>query len=219
MTRPEPRAFIKDNLRLGPAVSVPEISIHTAHPGSGLWRLLGRDNDTPPYWAYSWAGGAALARHILDRPETVAGKRVIDLGTGSGIVAIAAAKAGAKHTIACDIDPIAIAATDLNAEANGVSIEAICLDLLQHAPPSDVDLVLAGDLFYNDELAQRALAFLRHCGKSGLDVLIGDPGRLSLPKDALDCISEHGVADFGDPEAAVRPMSKVYRLRTAVHAA
>jgi predicted nicotinamide N-methyase len=208
---PEPRAFIQENLRLLPAPSVPEISLHTAHPASGLWRLLGRENEIPPYWAYHWAGGTVLARYLLDHPETAAGKRVIDLGTGSGIVAIAAAKCGAGCVTAIDVDPIAVAAAGLNAAANGVAIDAVCKDILDQPPP-EVDLCVAGDLFYNASLAKRALPFLAQCRNAGIDVLIGDPGRQPLPRSELRLLAGYAVADFGDGRDRPERMSGVYTL-------
>lgn len=211
MKRPEPRQFIKENLRLQPAQSVPEILLYTAQAGSGLWRLLGRDNDVPPYWAYQWAGGAVLARHILARPEIVAGRRVVDLGTGSGLVGVAAMKSGARHVVAVDVDPVAIVAAGLNAEANGVTLEFRCADILEEEPPVAA-IVLVGDLFYAAELATRALAFLSRCHAAGIEVLIGDPQRKDLPTDRLVLVAEYAVADFGDALGGERPKSGVYAL-------
>ena len=208
----EPRAFIKANLRLQPAPSVPEISLYTAHPGSGLWRLLGRDNETPPYWAYHWAGGTVLARYLLDRPETVAGRRVIDLGTGSGIVAIAAGKCGARHVCAIDVDPVAVIAATLNADVNGATMDVCCTDILD-GPPPHADIVLVSDLFYAADLAKRVLPFIQRCRAAGVDVLIGDPGRTPLPIDALRRVAEYSVADFGDARDSATRASGVYVLR------
>src|ERR687897_301450 len=126
----DPQRFIVENLHVAPVRMVPEIRLYTAHPGSRLRRLSGESRSAvPPYWAYRWAGGTVLARYILDRPETVGGRRVLDLGTGSGIVGIAAAKAGASAVIAADIDPYAIAAAGLNSLMNGVAMTAIAADL------------------------------------------------------------------------------------------
>src|SRR5690349_7151761 len=125
------RDFIRANLRLEPAPGLPEILLYRAHAQSGLSRIAG---GAPPYWAHTWAGGTALARHILDHPDTVQGRNVLDLGTGAGLVAIAAARAGAASVTAADIDPNAIAATKLNAEANGVSIATLEADLLDGPP-------------------------------------------------------------------------------------
>ncbi|MGR9246238.1 class I SAM-dependent methyltransferase [Rhizobium leguminosarum] len=194
---PDPAAFIKANLPISPVPSIPEIRLHTAGPASGLWRLAGRrEADPPPYWAYPWAGGAVLARHLLDQPETVAGRRVLDLGAGSGLVAIAAAKAGAGAVTAVDIDANAVAAIGLNAAINGVDIVARAADIIEDAPP-EIDLLVVGDLFYDPALALRVMAFLRRCRASGIEVLIGDPERAYLPQSELSRIATHAVADFG----------------------
>lgn len=198
-------AFIQANLDPIPAPGAPEIRLYRAHPRSGLSRLLG-DDGVQPYWAYGWAGGTALARYILDHPETVAGRRVLDLGTGSGIVAIAAAKCGADVT-AIDIDPHAIAAAELNAAANGVEISLICEDRLDGLPP-DVDLILVSDLFYDQATARRLIRFLSTCDA---EVLVGDPGRAYLPHDHLRVLAEYDVPDFGVGHTG-KP-SAVYRFQ------
>ncbi|MBX4984346.1 methyltransferase [Rhizobium lentis] len=197
MPRPDPAVFIKANLPISPVPSIPEILLHTAGPASGLWRLAGREeNDPPPYWAYPWAGGAVLARHLLDRPGTVSGRRVVDLGAGSGLVAIAAAKAGARAVTAVDIDADAIAAIGLNAAINGVTIAVIAADIIEASPP-ETDVLMVGDLFYDPALAVRVIAFLRRCQAAGVEVLIGDPMRVDLPQTELRRIATHAVADFG----------------------
>ncbi|MBB4436970.1 MULTISPECIES: class I SAM-dependent methyltransferase [Rhizobium] len=197
MPNPDPAAFIKANLPISPVPSIPEIRLHTAGPASGLWRLAGRrDADPPPYWAYPWAGGAVLARHLLDGPEIVAGRRVLDLGAGSGLVAIAAAKAGAGVVTAVDIDANAVAAIGLNAAINGVDIVARAADIIEDPLP-EIDLLVVGDLFYDPALALRVMAFLRRCQASGIEVLIGDPERAYLPQDELSRIAIHAVVDFG----------------------
>lgn len=197
MQQPDPVAFIKANLPISPVPSIPEIRLHTAGPASGLWRLAGRrEADPAPYWAYPWAGGAVLARYLLDRPEIVVGLRVLDLGAGSGLVAIAAAKAGAATVTAVDIDANAIAAIGLNAAINGVDIIARAADIIEDPPP-EIDLLVVGDLFYDPTLALRVMAFLRRCQASGIEVLIGDPERAHLPQGELSRIATHAVADFG----------------------
>jgi predicted nicotinamide N-methyase len=196
-------------MRILPVHSLPEIRLYTAHPASGLWRLTETDEDEadppPPYWAYQWAGGLVLAHHILRRPETVAGLRVLDLGAGSGIVGIAAAKAGALAVTSADIDPIAVAALALNAAANDVTLTVIGEDLAGGSPPA-VDIVVAGDLFYERGLAQRVTGFLDRCLCAGIKVLIGDPGRAHLPRARLRVIAEYPVGDFGQArETAIKP--------------
>ena len=186
--------FIVANLPLTPARAVPEVLLHLARPTSGLHRLGLKHS---PYWAYQWAGGTALARYILDRPEAVAGRRVLDIGCGGGLVAIAAAMAGAREVSAVDIDAAAVAATRLAATANGVEVVVSCADALAEEPP-DAALLLAGDLFYAPRLAASAKAFFTRCSAAGLDVIIGDPGRAPLPLDRLTKLADALVPDFGD---------------------
>jgi predicted nicotinamide N-methyase len=182
-------AFIRNNLTLTPVPGVPEIRLHTAHSASRLGRIA----LDAPYFAYPWAGGIALARHVLDNPGLVAGRRVLDLGAGSGLVGIAAARAGAVVT-AAETDPAGVAAIALNARANGVRVEIVSHDLLD-APLLPVDLVLAGDVFYAPGVAARMLAFLERSNAAGIDVLVGDPGRADLPVSRLRRIAAFTVAD------------------------
>ncbi|TIV81807.1 MAG: methyltransferase, partial [Mesorhizobium sp.] len=200
-TRPDPTAFIKANMRLAPVAALPEIQIYSAHPGSGLRRLVDPEADDgdaaapepqPPYWAYAWAGGTVLARYILDRPQAVAGRRVLDLGAGSGLVGIAAAKAGARAVIAAEIDRNGIVALGLNATANGVAITVVGEDITA-GPPPGVDLVLAGDVFYAHEVARRVIPFLDRCLAAGIEVLVGDPRRADLPLSRLKLLAEYKV--------------------------
>jgi predicted nicotinamide N-methyase len=212
VARLDPRDFIQANLRIAPVPSLPEIRLYTAHPGSGLSRLLDADEAPPPYWAHHWAGGAVLARYVLDHPETVAGRRVLDLGTGSGVVGIAAARAGATEVVAADIDPYAIAALGLNAALNGVALTARCEDLTE-GPPPPVDLVLVGDLFYAPDLAARVTAFLHRCLAAGQEVLIGDPGRSHLPLPRLRQLAERRVPDVDQIRDGALALSGVFSLQ------
>ncbi|CAN7297803.1 class I SAM-dependent methyltransferase [Mesorhizobium sp. LjNodule214] len=211
-------------MRLMPVPALPEIRLYTAHPASGLRRLTEwRDNGAesqdeteadepepqPPYWAFAWAGGAVLARYILDRPQTVAGRRVLDLGAGSGLVGIAAATAGASTVIAAEIDCNGVAALGLNAAANGVTITVIGEDITTGPPPA-VDLVLAGDVFYGREVALRVTPFLDRCLAAGIDVLVGDPRRADLPLSRLRLLAEYQVPDFGDARGAASKPSGVF---------
>lgn len=207
------RAFITQNLRLDPVPSLPAISLYTAHAGSRLSRLFSDDDDDPPapYWAYQWAGGLALAQHFAAHPEIVAGKRVLDLGAGSGLVGIAAAKAGARVE-AAEIDANGRAAIALNAAANGVVIPLREIDLDGPAP-GDIDLIAAGDVFYNPDVAALMLPFLRRCHDAGIAVLIGDPDRRDLPRDSLELIASYRVSDVGDARDTTDRMGSVYRLR------
>jgi predicted nicotinamide N-methyase len=191
--------FIRANLPLMPVASVPEIQLHRATASSGLWRLAQSAGEEfgAPYWAYPWAGGLALARHILNQPEIVSGRSVLDLGAGSGLVGIAAAKAGADQVFAADIDRHAMIALGLNAAANNVRLTAIWGDAFTK-PLQDADLIVVGDLFYDPKLAERATAFLDTCRDAGAEILIGDIGRAFLPMSQLTPIAEYPVADFGD---------------------
>ena len=215
LPHPDPLQFIRANTRLVPIRSLPEIRLHTARDATGLWRLSKPNEDgsdpPPPYWAVPWAGGMALARHTLDRPETVSGLRVLDLGAGSGLVAIAAAMAGASEVIAAEIDRYAIAALGLNAAANGVAV-AVIGDDLTAGPPPPVALVVAGDLFYERDLAERVIAFLDRCLANGIDVLVGDPGRAYLPRSRLRLLAEYLVPDVGEVEDAAIKASAVFAL-------
>lgn len=213
--------FIKANMHLVPVPALPEIRLYTAHPGSGLRRLVEPEDDAgadadapepqPPYWAYAWAGGAVLARYILDHPMSVAGRSVLDLGAGSGLVGIAAAKAGACEVVAAEIDRNGIAALGLNAAANGVAITVVDGDITGGPPPL-VDLVLAGDVFYGQDVAARVMPFLDRCLAAGVEILVGDPGRAYLPRSRLRLLAEYKVPDFGETRDAALTPSGVFRL-------
>ncbi len=193
------QAFIRANTRLKPVPLVREISLHVADEAVPIWRKTEEELDAmglpPPYWAFAWAGGQALARYVLDHPDAVAGKRVLDLAAGSGLVAIAAAMAGAAPVIAADIDAFTEPAIALNAAANGVYVEIITQDLLDGAAPfgARYDVILVGDLFYERDTSARALAFLDRHAATDTRVLIGDPGRSYLPKDRLARVAEYSV--------------------------
>src|SRR2546423_14693705 len=196
---PDRTAFIRAITRLKPVPHVPEISLHVAAESVPIWQKteqeLERIGLPPPYWAFAWAGGQALARYVLDHPYKVAGKRVLDLASGSGLVAIAAAKAGAAPVIGADIEAFTEAAIALNAEANDVYIEIIVHDLLDQPTQASprYDVILVGDLFYERDTAARAPAFLDRHAAIGTRVLIGDPGRTYLPKDRLTRLADYSV--------------------------
>jgi predicted nicotinamide N-methyase len=192
--------FVRANARLRAPPNTPEIVLYVADEYVPLWERtedeLQQIGLPPPFWAFAWAGGQALARYILDRPEIVRGRPVLDLASGSGLVGIAAAKAGAGSVLASDIDPFALAAIALNAEANGVALTISGEDLLD-APElpeaARTGVVLAGDIFYERGTAARVLAFLLRCRAAGAQVLIGDPGRSYLPKDQLENLAEYSI--------------------------
>jgi predicted nicotinamide N-methyase len=195
----DPRAFLLANTRRTAVPHVPEIMLHVADESVPLWRKteeeLGLIGPPPPYWAFAWAGGQALARYVLDHRDIVRGQRVLDLAAGSGLVAIAAAKAGAAPIVAADIDPLAEAAIALNAAANSVYVDIVIADLLDRPDPIGprYDVILVGDLFYECDLAARTLAFLRRHAALGTRVLIGDPGRAYLPRERLTWHCEYTV--------------------------
>ncbi len=201
----EPERFIREHLRLAPVAGVAEVQLYQAHAGSRLSRL-GRDE--PPYWAYPWGGGVVLAQYLHHHPELVAGRRVLDLGAGSGLVGIVAARLGARVS-AAEIDPFAVAAIGLNAAANGVAVPLVDVDI-DGLPPTGFDLILGGDVFYLPEVAARMLPFLQRCQAAGVEALIGDPQRRDLPVAALEPVFQTTVTDMG----GVKREAGVYRLRS-----
>ena len=165
----------------------------------------------PPFWAFAWAGGQALARHVLDHPELVGGKRVVDLASGSGLVGIAAMKAGAASVVAADIDAFSVEAIGINADINRVCIEATGRDLLEQ-PATGADVILVGDLFYEKVLAKKVFAWLEEAEGRGIVTLIGDPGRSYLPRDRLTKLGEYKVEVTRDLEDAEVKLTSVWRL-------
>jgi predicted nicotinamide N-methyase len=202
----DPTAFIISNTLLLPVPLVPEIMLHVAAEAVPLWSKtedeLNEIGLPPPFWAFAWAGGQALARYILDHPADVAGRTVIDFASGSGLVAIAAMKAGATRVIAFDIDAFARRAIALNALANDVAVEVSGDDLLAGCAAPAAGTILAGDIFYERDTAERAFAFLGAQAAQGAAVLIGDPGRSYLPRDRLRKITEYQVPVTRDLEDA-----------------
>lgn len=214
----DPPGFIRANTRLRPVPHVPEISLLLADEAVPLWQKteeqLNEDGLPPPFWAFAWAGGQALARYVLDHPQSVAGKRVLDLASGSGLVAIAAMKAGARETLAADIDSFALEAIKLNAHENGVALQC-CSDDLLAGTEQTWDVVLAGDIFYERDTAERAFAFVSGQAAHGATVLIGDPGRSYLPKDRLTKLAEYSVPVTRELEDNEIKRTAVWTLRTA----
>ncbi|HVI32426.1 methyltransferase [Phenylobacterium sp.] len=191
------RAFIVENTRRQHPPHTPELVLHLADEITPIWRLteeaLEEMGLPPPFWAFAWAGGQALARYVLDHPELVAGKRVIDFASGSGIVGIAALKAGAASVLCADIDTFCGAALALNAEANAVACDFTDQDLLEAPPPAWAEVILAGDICYEKPLADSVLAWLGAARAAGATVLIGDPGRSYFPRQGLDKLAEYQV--------------------------
>jgi predicted nicotinamide N-methyase len=188
--------MVRANTRLRSVALVPEIRVYQASEPIGVWqrteRAAGRTGLDPPFWAFAWAGGQALARYLLDHPETVKDRHVIDVASGSGLVAIAAARAGAAAVTGYDIDPLAIAAITLNAAANGVTVLAVQADILEGDGPG-ADVMLVADAFYERELARRVTRFLARGQARGAGVLVGDFGRAYLPRDRLAPLAAYDV--------------------------
>ena len=209
------RSFVLRHTRLRPVPGLEELRLHLADEVLPLWRaaqLETGDPDAPlPYWAFAWGGGLAIARHLRDHPEAVAGRRVFDLGAGSGLVGIAALLAGAASVTASDVDPFAAAAIEINARANGQRLAIVKRDVLDDEPP-DVDVVLAGDCWYESLLAERIQPWLRRARAHGLDVLLGDPGRRYLPADELQGIATYEVRTTTELEDMELKLGRVYRL-------
>ncbi|MEV6487448.1 50S ribosomal protein L11 methyltransferase [Actinoplanes sp. NPDC051633] len=194
----------------------PEISLHLAEPGRGLFDVSGGEfhsDRPPPFWSFAWAGGQALARYVLDHPDLVRARRVTDLGTGSGLVAIAAARAGAAAVTAVDSDPAAVAAALRNAAANDVVIAAAT------TPPPAADVVLAGDAFYTERVAEQMTATLLAARRSGARILVGDPGRGYFPERLFDRTAEYDVPVPPALESTQRLTTIVWEMRNTMRSA
>jgi predicted nicotinamide N-methyase len=204
---------VRRNTTVGHCPLVPEIALHLADDIEALWRVVGEDGP-PPYWAFGWLGGQALARYVLDHPEEVAGLRVLDLATGSGLVALAAVRAGAASVTAADIDPLSAAAVRLNAGLNDTTVEMVLADLLTADPP-DVDVVLAGDVCYDRDMTPRVLGWLSRFGGR---VLLGDPGRAYLPQTGFVEITSYDVPTTRALEGVETKRVRVLAPDSARHA-
>ncbi len=215
MTPGQRAAFIRANTEILAPPLVPEVRLHLAHEALPIWQKteeeLGEIGLPPPFWAFAWAGGQALARHVLDHPERVRGKRVLDLASGSGLVGIAAMRAGAASVLAADIDAFAVSAMAINAALNAVSLDVTGEDLLAASPPA-VDVILVGDLFYEQGLAGRCFNWLTAGKAGGSTVLIGDPGRSYLPKEKLTAIAHYTVPVTRDLEDSEIKKTAVWTL-------
>ncbi|MSP50302.1 MAG: methyltransferase [Alphaproteobacteria bacterium] len=211
----DPTAFIRANTVIASASLVPELRLHLATSVVPLWEAtestLQRIGLPPPYWAFAWPGGQAIARHILDSPRLVGGRRVLDLAAGCGIAAIAAARAGAGGVAASEIDRFALAAIALNAALNDVEVAAIDRDMLDDSP-GDWDTVLAGDLCYERPMADRVASWVRAQARSGVTVLMGDPGRAYKPADGLAEVARYMVPTSRDLEDRDERETVVWRV-------
>lgn len=208
-------AFIRANTRLRTAPLVGEIRLYLARDPIALWERTEQDAGQaglpPPFWAFPWAGGQALGRYLLDHPGQVAGRTVLDLAAGSGLVAIAAARAGAASVTASEPDPFAVEAIGLNARANGVTLAAILGDILD-GDALGSDVVLAGDAFYERPMAERLLPFLLRARAAGAVVLVGDPGRAYLPREHFEVVATYDVPVLRALEDAEVKRTDVVRL-------
>jgi predicted nicotinamide N-methyase len=218
VTAASPRAFVLRHTRLRPVPGLEEVRLHLAGEALPLCHAVQVETGDPdaalPYWAFAWAGGLAIGRFLREHPASAAGRRVFDLASGSGLCAIAALHGGAAEATAADIDPFAAAAIALNARANGYRVTVVRRDVLDEDPP-DVDLILAGDCWYEAGLAGRVLPWLRRARDRGIDVLVGDPGRRHLPADELVEIASYEVRTTTELEDLDRRQGRVYGFRPA----
>ena len=211
-----PRSFVLRHTRLRPVPGLEEIRLHLGDEVLPLWHAIQLETNDPdaalPFWAFAWSGGLAIAQHLRAHPELVAGRRVFDLASGSGLCAVAALRAGAATVTAVDIDRFAVAAIELNARANRQRIAVQLGDVLDDDPP-EADIVLAGDCWYDADLAARVLPWLRRVRDRGIEVLVGDPGRRYLPADALVALATYDVRTTTELEDLEHKQGRVYALR------
>ncbi|MGW6918452.1 class I SAM-dependent methyltransferase [Kitasatospora sp. NPDC054939] len=209
------REFVREHTALTEVPFVPEVRLHMAQDAIALWesteRARGLVGMPPPFWAFAWAGGVAVARHVLDHPELVAGRRVLDLAAGSGLVGIAAALRGAASVRAAEIDAYAVTAIAINAEANAVRVDAAVEDLLD-GDGAPAEVVLAGDVFYERAMAARFLPFLERARARGALVIVGDPGRAYLPRERFTALAAHQVPVVADLEDTSVKTTTVWQL-------
>ena len=211
-----PRGFVLRHTRLRPVPGLEEIRLHLADAVLPLWHAVQIETEDPdaplPFWAFAWAGGLAIGRYLREHPEAVAGGRVFDLASGSGLCAIAAMHAGAAAVTGADIDRFAAAAIAVNARANGRRVAVVRRDVLDEEAP-DVDVILAGDCWYEGQLAERVLPWLRRARARGIDVLVGDPGRRYLPTRELSELASFEVRTTTELEDLDHKQGRVYALR------
>jgi predicted nicotinamide N-methyase len=213
MDNAQQHAFILRHTRLQRPPHVLELRLHLADDIMTLWRLMQDERREeglpPPFWAFAWVGGQAIARYVLDHPETVAGRHVLDFATGSGLCAIAAMRAGAAHALAADIDPDCATAVAMNAQANGVRVTFTDRDLLADDPPQ-IDLILAGDICYEEPVAARVLDWLHIAHTRGIRVLLGDPGRAYFPRTGLTRLAAYDIPTTRDLEGVTIKRAGVF---------
>jgi predicted nicotinamide N-methyase len=209
------RSFVLKHTRLQAVPGFADLKLHLSDDIYSVWGAIQKEtgeSDAPiPYWAFAWGGGLALASYVLEHPEMVAGRRVLDMASGSGLDAIAAARARAREVVAVDIDPFSIAAIGLNARANNVRIDARREDLLDQDPPA-VDVILAGDCWYEERFGTLISAWLIRAAASGIKVLIGDPGRRYLAHDSLRELATYHVRSTTDLEDLGRTTANVHEI-------
>ncbi|WP_064683803.1 class I SAM-dependent methyltransferase [Rhizobium bangladeshense] len=216
----DPEAFIRANTSLMAPPHVPEISLHLASEAHELWLKTEEELEAiglpPPFWAFAWAGGQGLARYILDHPDMVLGKRVLDFASGSGLVGIAAVMAGAREVVAADIDPWAQTAIRLNAQANHVALGFTGTDLV--GASVEADIVLAGDVFYDRGFADALIPWFSKLAGEGRPVMVGDPGRSYLPRDRLEFCAVYQVPVTRELEDSDIKKTTVWRFASALKA-
>lgn len=209
-----PAGFIQTNTQPSAPSLVPEITLHLASEVLPLWQSIEAELEKtglpPPYWAFAWAGGQALARYVLDNPPFMRGKRVLDFGAGSGLTAIAAAKAGAARVMAADIDAFACAAIALNAKLNAVAIEVVARDLV--GEPVEADIMLVGDMCYEKPLAERLCLWLATLARQDMAILLGDPGRSYFPRSRFIELARYSVPTTRALEDSDTRSTGVFRM-------
>ena len=214
MTPDRLRTLVLDRTAPGRAPAVPELELLLAddmeHAWAGLQAELDDATLPPPFWAFAWLGGQAVARRVLDVPAEVAGRRVLDLATGSGLCALAAVRAGAAHVEGVDVDPVAVEAARLNAERNGLDLAFAVRDVLDEPLAEDVDVVLAGDVFYDAAMSARVQPWLLAAHRRGARVLLGDPGRHYLPRALLTEVASYDLPTTRDLEGVLVKTTRVY---------
>ncbi|MDI7774077.1 50S ribosomal protein L11 methyltransferase [Asticcacaulis sp. EMRT-3] len=216
-------AFIRDHTRSLPVASVPGVSLYQADEVTPLWLMTEQALDqarlAPPFWAFAWSGGQALARYILENPALVRGKRVLDMACGSGLVGIAALKAGAASALCNDIDPYAEVAVALNGQLNGVAPVFLGGDLLHDDPPADIDLILAGDICYEKAMSEAMLSYFRRAARHTIAVYIGDPHRTYFPYASVDAglkkVAAYTILTHADIEDGDEKAASVWQMETS----